>query len=83
MIAHPRLSWRSRKHHDGSVWAGWFIAGMNLSTGQITYHIPEKFWNLLEGKVEYLDCAPVFDGHTSDDVLLRLEAWIKGGDRHE
>lgn len=88
-------AWRSRLHHDGEAWEGWFIAGMDLpidetSVTPITYHLPERLWDLLEG-VPVREKAPEWDGHTSQDVLARLEAWISGinilyvfeGDRHE
>jgi hypothetical protein len=33
-------SWISHQHHDGTMFNGYFIAGMNLPTGQISYHLP-------------------------------------------
>ena len=30
MISAGIAGWKSRKHHDGSEWEGWFIAGCNL-----------------------------------------------------
>jgi hypothetical protein len=44
---------------------------------QITYHLPDHLWNLLEGIPE-LECAPKWDGHTSQDVVERLKSWVKG-----
>lgn len=65
--------WKSRKHDDGSTWDGWFILGIGKEKGQqITYHLPEKYWNLCDFVVE-LNKAPVFDGHKSEDVLERLK----------
>ena len=64
-------SWVSRSHNDGSVFAGWFIAGIELPTGQITYHLPDKFWEeACRYGVEH-DRSP-WDGHEADDVILRL-----------
>ncbi len=74
MSAYPELSWKSRKHSDGSSYDGWFIAGMNLPAGQITYHLPNRLWDLT--KVKELSCAPEYDGHTSKDVIRRLEVFI-------
>lgn len=74
----PRcLPWRAHKHPDGSMYQGWFIAGMTLPTGMITYHLPLKYWNLLSPyPVVTYETAPAWDGHTSRDVLARLEQWI-------
>ena len=63
--------WKSKKHSDGSVWEGWFLLGIGTTPGeQITYHLPEKYWDLCE--FDALDQAPEFDGHTSADVLERI-----------
>ena len=51
---------------------GWFIAGLETEYGQITYHLPDEDWIHCTG-VKVLDNAPNFDGHTSDDVILRIE----------
>lgn len=74
----PSRSWRSLKHHDGSNFEGWFIAGMILGEHQnkpITYHMPIGLWDILEG-VPVLDLAFEWDGHTSGDVIERLTEWI-------
>lgn len=70
-------SWRSFKHDDGSSTDGWFIAGLELTTGTITYHLPEKYWDMLQGYAEALDKAPKWDGHTPADVTKRLTKWIE------
>ena len=78
MRAHHDVAWATRAHHNGEVWAGWFIAGLKLPTGKtITYHLPEKFW----WAVETFPCAkperaPQWDGHTSKDVIGRLMEWL-------
>jgi hypothetical protein len=65
-------AWKSKKHSDGSMWDGWFIAGINIEKGkQITYHIPIRLWN--DFRVRELEFAPEWDGHTSDDVIERLK----------
>lgn len=64
--------WKSVRHSDGSSWDGWFIMGIGIKEGeQITYHLPMTKWAETDF-VEQLDKAPEFDGHTSDDVLVRL-----------
>jgi hypothetical protein len=68
------ISWKSKVHSDGTSIDGWFIAGMKISSGDITYHIPDKFWDLLED-INMLETAPEWDGHTSEDVIKRLNNW--------
>jgi hypothetical protein len=66
-------AWRSKAHHDGSVWDGWFILGIGKKKGeQITYHLPLSRWDETEF-AETLEKAPEWDGHTPDDVLKRLK----------
>ena len=77
MKSHPELSWKSKKHSDGSEWEGWFIAGMRLPTGDVTYHLPADMWDLLGG-IDALDLGVVWDGHTSADVVARLTEFAKG-----
>lgn len=76
MKAFPDLSWKSKKHYDGSEFDGWFIAGMDLPTGNISYHLPiEQFWEKLS-YVQELEVGKEWDGHTSDDVVIRILNWI-------
>lgn len=74
MKAYPELSWYSRKHPDGTEWDGWFLAGMHLPQGDISYHLPDS-WMILMPDLPYLEKAPEFDGHTSEDVVSRLRAF--------
>jgi len=74
MNAYPAASWKSHFHADGTSYEGWFIAGMDLPQGQITYHCPEHYWHL--AKAQELPKAPPWDGHTSGDVLERLAEFI-------
>jgi hypothetical protein len=68
-------TWKSRKHHDGSFFDGWFIAGMIFADkSQISYHVTDKYWDLC--KAPELEAAPEWDGHTSADVIERLTAWL-------
>ena len=70
------ISWKSRIHKDGSKFDvdGWFIAGMKLPSGDITYHIPENFWELLID-INVLETEPDWDGHDSEEVIRRLNNW--------
>ena len=77
MISHPEKSWRSKVHADGTMYPDWFIAGMNLPAGVITYHLPIKAWeNLDDHDIPTLQTAPEWDGHTPHDVLLRISDWM-------
>ena len=71
--------WRSKLHSDGSKFEGWFILGIGKKQGkQITYHLPLSAWKRTFF-AQTLKKAPPFDGHTSADVLDRIENyWIKG-----
>lgn len=48
----------------------WPLIGLDLPQGQITYHVPEKFVRLFDGKIK--NGGPEWDGHTSGDVLITL-----------
>lgn len=64
--------WRSKFHSDGSEYEGWFILGMGKKTGtQISYHLPLSKWEETNFADTY-EAAPEWDGHTSADVLQRL-----------
>lgn len=68
--------WRSKTHHDGSSWDGWFIMGIGKEKGeQISYHLPLSRWDETDF-AETLDKAPEWDGHTPADVLERIKALI-------
>jgi hypothetical protein len=74
MRSNPGLSWRSKLHSDGTGYPSWFIAGMRLVSGDITYHLPLWMWSMLDGITTH-DRAPEWDGHTAADVLKRLREW--------
>lgn len=77
MVEMPIISWIADKHGDGTMYDEWFVAGMNLMSGQITYHLPNRIKYLFDNtKVKKLEFAPAYDGHTSDDVLKRLKLFI-------
>lgn len=77
MRSHPGLSWISAKHSDGSAWPGWFVAGMRLPTGDVTYHLPAWMWSLAcSTGAAVLEAGHEWDGHTPADVVKRLQAWL-------
>ena len=62
--------WKSKQHEDGSMFDGWFIAGIETSSGVITYHLPIRLWDNFPAKE--IEKAPKWDGHTADDVITRV-----------
>lgn len=78
MYSRCQDAWYSRAHSDGSVMEGWFVAGIKLQTGMITYHLPDRLWEYAEmsNGVE-LERAPEWDGHTSKDVVERMKNFLK------
>lgn len=80
LVVRERLeSWVSKLHHDGTGYEGWFIGGIRLPTGDITYHMPMEHWDLLAEHAQVLERGKPWDGHTSEDVLKRLHQWAKAG----
>lgn len=68
-----QIVWKSKKHHDGTMFDGWFIAGIYTAKGkQISYHLPIKDWSKLE--CPEFENAPEWDGHTPSDVVERLRS---------
>lgn len=65
--------WWSRVHADGSFYEGYVLCGITLPSGMVTYHIPDYYIGYLPADKE-LKKAQVWDGHTSDDVIVRLLA---------
>ena len=58
---------------------GWFIVYLVFSDGsQISYHLPERYWNLLID-VDIVIKDEMFDGHSSEDVINRLERFLVDG----
>lgn len=64
-------AWRSRLHSDGTMINDWFIAGLETQSGQATYHLPVRMWELFKD-IREIPSAPEWDGHTSNDVLVRI-----------
>ncbi len=68
--------WKAQKHHDGTSYDGWFLVGCEVDGKQISYHLPDSYWEL--ARLPEYEFAPVkFDGHSSNDVLDRLIEWIE------
>lgn len=68
---HPDISWKSKLHHDGTIYDGMFIVGIETPEGQATYHYNiDPYWEMF--KCKELERAPEWDGHTPDDAIARI-----------
>lgn len=68
---------KSWKHNDGELCfgGGWFIVVAILPSGQISNHYKAEDWDLF--KIPEVEKAKYpFDGHTSKDVLDRLNKYL-------
>lgn len=74
MAATAGESWRSKAHHpdDSPMFeGGYFIVGINLPPGVITYHYKLSHWDDF-ASVPELEHAPKWDGATPGDTVTRL-----------
>lgn len=78
----PEVSWKSKRHHDGTMYDGMFIVGVDTPEGQATYHYDiDPYWNLF--RVKELELAPEWDGHTPGEAIRRIgtltpsNEWVK------
>lgn len=77
---HRELAWKSRLHHDGTMYDGMFIVGIETPGGQATYHYDvDPYWDLFDCKE--LDRAPEWDGHTPHQAIDRIAALEPSCDR--
>ena len=81
----PDIAWKSKRHHDGTMYNGMFIVGINTPEGQATYHYDiDPYWELFH--VKELEYAPEWDGHTPDEAIRRIgtltppNEWISAED---
>ena len=67
----PEVAWKSKRHHDGTMYDGMFIVGIDTPEGQATYHYDrEPYWDLF--RVKELELAPEWDGHTPGEAIRRI-----------
>ena len=67
----PEVAWKSKRHHDGTMYDGMFIVGISTPEGQATYHYDiEPYWSMFH--VKELEYAPEWDGHTPDEAIRRI-----------
>lgn len=71
VASQPRqMAFKSWKHSDGTMYEGFFIAGIYTSGGWCTYHCEAKWWPLFDCYER--EFAPEWDGHTPSDAIHRL-----------
>lgn len=65
------LAWKSVRHHDGTMYDGMFIVGIDTPDGQATYHYDiDPYWDMFDCKVR--EFAPEWDGHTPTQAIERI-----------
>lgn len=66
-------AWRSKRHHpdDDKIFRDYFIVGIELPTGTITYHYDLSYWDDFAAVPE-VEHAPKWDGATPSDTVTRL-----------
>jgi len=69
---------KSIRHNDGELCfgGGWFVVVAVLPSGQITNHYKMEDWDLFKIP-QVVKAKYEFDGHTSQDVLVRMLDLIK------
>jgi hypothetical protein len=67
---HKNIAWKSKLHHDGTMFENYFIVGIDTPKGQFTYHYQLDNWDKF--KCKELKKAPLYDGHTPDDIIRLL-----------
>lgn len=60
------VAWKSWLHHDGTMFDGSFIVGVQTSEGQYSYHYNAEHFDTFE--VRELEKAPTYDGHQPSDI---------------
>lgn len=65
-------AWKSKLHHDGTMYDDYFIVGITTPKGDYTYHYHMDDWDYFD--VKELPNAPEWDGHKPSDIdrLLTL-----------
>lgn len=69
------LSWKSKKHHDGSMYDKNFIVGIETPMGQYTYHYSLDLWDMFD--VKELESAPEYDGYLPSDIIRLFSLFDK------
>ena len=69
--AFQEKAWKARLHHDGTMYDGMFIVGIDTPEGQASYHYDiDPYWDMFE--CQELERAPEWDGHTPAQAIERI-----------
>lgn len=69
--AFQEKAWKARLHHDGTMYDGMFIVGIDTPEGQASYHYDiNPYWDMFECRE--LERAPEWDGHTPAQAIERI-----------
>ena len=69
--AFAERAWKGRQHHDGTMYSGMFIVGIDTPEGQASYHYDiDPYWDMFECRE--LERAPEWDGHTPAQAIERI-----------
>ena len=69
--AFPERAWKARQHHDGMMYSGMFIVGIDTPEGQASYHYDiDPYWDMFECRE--MERAPEWDGHTPAQAIERI-----------
>ena len=69
--AFPERAWKARQHHDGTMYDGMFIVGIDTPEGQASYHYDiNPYWDMFACRE--LERAPEWDGHTPAQAIERI-----------
>lgn len=59
-------AFKSKKHADGTMFDGDFVAVIQTDVGDYSFHIKLKYWNLFD--IEEKDTYEDYDDHKPDDI---------------
>lgn len=73
-LANRQKAWKSKLHHDGTMFEDSFIVGIDTPEGQYSYHYDLEFWDMFKD-IKEVEKAPNYDGHKPKDIerLLSLD----------
>lgn len=71
-------AWRSKRHHPDElpIFEGYFVVGIDLPNGTITYHYELAHWDDF-AHVQELRHARKWDGASPADTVNRLLTWAR------
>ena len=69
--AFQEKAWKARLHHDGTMYDGMFIVGIDTPEGQASYHYDiDPYWDMFDCRE--LERAPEWDGQTPAQAIERI-----------